>query len=156
MNHEDLGYPEYHYQGMGCGLEDRGITDRYEAMQYGWDEAIERCASEVIDPIFEHIEQSTVSIQDAWVACGGNEGIKATKNELLTALRLLDGVEEEYHSSQTAYNAVIGYMLGKGYMESPLEFLRCWNEGNFEALREEWPDAPEEIYLADPLYKGKK
>ena len=32
---------EYSSQGMGCGLEDRGITDRYEAMQYGWDEAIE-------------------------------------------------------------------------------------------------------------------
>lgn len=58
--------------------------------------------------------------------------------------------------TETAYNAVIGYMLGKGYCEEPLEFLRCWNEGNFEALREEWPDAPEEIYLADPLYKGNK
>jgi len=33
-------FPEYHYQGMGCGLEDRNITDRYEAMQYGWEEAI--------------------------------------------------------------------------------------------------------------------
>jgi len=66
---------------------------------------------------------------------------------------------EELGKTEATYNAVINYMLGKGYMESPLEFLRCWNEGNFEALREEWPDAPEEIYLADPLgshplYKG--
>lgn len=37
-------WPEYHAQGMGCGLEDRGITDRYDAMRYGWDEAIERVA----------------------------------------------------------------------------------------------------------------
>ena len=44
-----LNWPEYHYQGMGCGLEDRGITDRYEAMQYGWDCAIERCAEIVPD-----------------------------------------------------------------------------------------------------------
>ena len=29
---------------MGCGLEDRGITDRYDAMRYGWDEAIDRVA----------------------------------------------------------------------------------------------------------------
>lgn len=31
----------YHPEGMGCGIEDRGITDRYEACEYGWDEAIE-------------------------------------------------------------------------------------------------------------------
>ena len=37
-------WPDYHPQAMGCGLEDRGITDRYEAMQYGWDQAIEHVA----------------------------------------------------------------------------------------------------------------
>lgn len=36
-------WPDYHHNGMGCGLEDRGITDRYEAMQHGWDDAFERC-----------------------------------------------------------------------------------------------------------------
>ncbi|MCP1273222.1 hypothetical protein NKW43_05925 [Gluconobacter albidus] len=36
--------PEYHPQGMGCGLEDRGIHDRYRAMEYGWDEAVEMCS----------------------------------------------------------------------------------------------------------------
>src|SRR5699024_1903728 len=34
--------PEFHSEGMGCGLEDRGITDRYEAMEYGFREAIEQ------------------------------------------------------------------------------------------------------------------
>jgi hypothetical protein len=64
--------------------------------------------------------------------------------------------EKEAIDSDICWNAVLDYVLNKGYMESPMEFLRCWNEGNFEALREEWPDAPEEIYLADPLYKGEK
>ena len=59
------------------------------------------------------------------------------------------------NKTEAAYNAVISYMLGKGYTEEPLEFLRCWNEGDFDALREEWPDAPKEIYYADPLYKGE-
>lgn len=40
--------PQYHDEGMGCGLEDRGITDRYDACRYGWDEAIERIYGEVI------------------------------------------------------------------------------------------------------------
>lgn len=44
------GEPEYHHQGMGCGLEDRNITDRYEAMQYGWDQAMERVYGEHINP----------------------------------------------------------------------------------------------------------
>lgn len=42
------GEPEYHSQGMGCGLEDRGITDRYEAMQHGWEQAMERIYGENI------------------------------------------------------------------------------------------------------------
>jgi hypothetical protein len=61
---------------------------------------------------------------------------------------------DELGKTEATYNAVIDYMLCKGYNQEPLEFLRCWNEGDFDALREEWPDAPEEIYLADPLYKG--
>jgi hypothetical protein len=40
--------PEYHEQGMGCGLEDRNITDRYEAMSFGWEKAMERAESEII------------------------------------------------------------------------------------------------------------
>lgn len=42
------GEPEYHEQGMGCGLEDRGITDRYEAMRHGWEQAMERVYGENI------------------------------------------------------------------------------------------------------------
>ncbi|MEL4885691.1 hypothetical protein N6P31_01175 [Pectobacterium betavasculorum] len=40
--------PQYHESGMGCGLEDRNITDRYEAMRHGWDSAMERVYGEVI------------------------------------------------------------------------------------------------------------
>lgn len=47
------GETEYHQQGMGCGLEDRNITDRYDAMQHGWDSAIERAYSEHVNPALE-------------------------------------------------------------------------------------------------------
>lgn len=41
--------------------------------------------------------------------------------------------------------------------DSELDFLRLWNEGEFDKLRKEWPEAPEEIYIgADPLYKSSK
>lgn len=41
--------PEYHDQGMGCGVEDRGYqSDGYSACYYGWESAMERVYSEVI------------------------------------------------------------------------------------------------------------
>lgn len=53
----EIDYPEYHYQGMGCGLEDHGVTDRYEAMQYGWDEAAGRYESEVVEPLVARVKE---------------------------------------------------------------------------------------------------
>lgn len=41
--------PEYHDQGMGCGVEDRGYQrDGYSACAYGWESAMDRIYSEVI------------------------------------------------------------------------------------------------------------
>lgn len=60
-------------------------------------------------------------------------------------------ISEAVGQASVAYNAVIDYMLNAGSTEDPMSFLRCWNEGNFDALRKDWPDAPPEIYLADPL-----
>ena len=48
--------------------------------------------------------------------------------------------------------AVIQYTLKD---DEGLAFLQCWNGGDFQAIREEWPDAPEEVFWADPLYKRK-
>lgn len=46
--------PEYHAQGMGCGLEDQGIHDRYAAMEYGWDQAVERCIERIPEELYTH------------------------------------------------------------------------------------------------------
>jgi hypothetical protein len=43
--------PEYNHVAMGCGLEDNGITDRYDAMLYGWNEAICRYKDNLPDYI---------------------------------------------------------------------------------------------------------
>lgn len=41
--------PEYHDQGMGCGVEDHGYQrDGYSACYYGWESAMDRVYSEVI------------------------------------------------------------------------------------------------------------
>ena len=41
---------QFNSHSMGCGLEDRNITDRYEAMEHGFEKAIEY-AYEAIESI---------------------------------------------------------------------------------------------------------
>ncbi|BBI61759.1 hypothetical protein [Vreelandella sulfidaeris] len=36
-----------------------------------------------------------------------------------------------------------------------LAFLRCWYEADFDDIRRDWPEAPEEVFIgADPLYRS--
>ncbi|MGS3504039.1 hypothetical protein [Citrobacter koseri] len=67
--------PQYHAEGMGCGLEDRGITDRYDACRYGWDEAMERIYGEVI-PCAEEIAFPATSAFLAEVRASGVDAVK--------------------------------------------------------------------------------
>lgn len=46
----------------------------------------------------------------------------------------------------TAALAAMEFMLNPE-CECPMEFLRCWNEGNFDAIRDEWPEAPEAVFV---------
>ncbi len=50
--------------------------------------------------------------------------------------------------------AAIEYALQLGSADDGLVFLRCWSEGEFDVIRAEWPEAPEEVFGADPLYKA--
>jgi len=58
------GEPEYHDQGMGCGLEDRNIIDRYEAMQHGWECAMERVYSENVSWAKDQLSSALSTIPD--------------------------------------------------------------------------------------------
>ncbi|HBY7418472.1 TPA: hypothetical protein MI645_02135 [Klebsiella pneumoniae] len=64
--------PQYHDEGMGCGLEDRGITDRYDACRYGWDEAMERVYGEVI-PCADELDFSATDRIVAGIKADGVE-----------------------------------------------------------------------------------
>ena len=43
------------------------------------------------------------------------------------------------------WRALLNFVLDGGSTEQ-LEFLRAWREGNFEACRRDWPEAPENVY----------
>lgn len=72
---------------------------------------------------------------------------------LMFADDLLTHIKQQ-QQSEASSNAVIRFMLDNP-CESPLEFLRCWNEGNFDALREEWPEAPDDIYIGPDQFHPK-
>nr|MCX3323361.1 hypothetical protein [Bacillus paranthracis] len=72
--------PEYHDQGMGCGVEDHGYQrDGYSACYYGWESAMDRVYSEVIpDAIPE--TPATDTFLDEVRAQGVDAAIEAAKN----------------------------------------------------------------------------
>ena len=72
--------PQYHDEGMGCGLEDRGITDRYDACRYGWDEAMERVYGEVI-PCADELDFSAADRIVAGIKADGVEEFAESQKE---------------------------------------------------------------------------
>ena len=60
----DIDDPEYNYSAMGCGLEDRNITDRYEAMQYGWEQGNEAWG-EIVNDIEDNINELEEKLEKA-------------------------------------------------------------------------------------------
>lgn len=93
--------PEYQYDGMGCGIEDRGITDRYEAARYGWDEAMERIYSEVM-PCAADIETPAT---DAYLNSVQAEGAEALTQILQVMMDAGDFVGDEVGAIAGAIDA---------------------------------------------------
>ncbi|BAU76160.1 hypothetical protein [Metapseudomonas furukawaii] len=96
-------------------------------------------------------ETKSISLLDAWEALGHDLGCNPETDEVLASVRYAATL-----ASNDAAVAAITYVLANP-CEEPLEFLRCWNEGNFDALRKEWENVPDEVFIgADPLFKPSK
>ena len=79
----------YHPEGMGSGLEDREITDRYEACEYGWNEAIES----VIE-VFNNIENHDDT--DVFIKCNNCSRRKLYMLGYEDAVKEEPGVTKEF------------------------------------------------------------
>ncbi|MDH2434733.1 hypothetical protein QCD60_29595 [Pokkaliibacter sp. MBI-7] len=66
----------------------------------------------------------------------------------------MTSMRETAEAPVVAAVAAIEYALQLGSGDDGLVFLRCWSEGEFDVIRAEWPEAPEEVFGADPLYKA--
>ena len=82
--------PEYHDQGMGCGVEDHGYQrDGYSACYYGSESAMERVYSEVIP---DAIPETPAT--DAFLAEVRAQGVKSLSNAVQSVI-----AERQRHQS---------------------------------------------------------
>lgn len=49
----EIDWPELHQQALGCGVEDRNLTNRYECAEYGFNEGVDCAASCVPNDIYD-------------------------------------------------------------------------------------------------------
>ena len=53
----------------------------------------------------------------------------------------------------TQNNAAVAAIQFALETDDGLTFLRCWNQGDFDVIRREWPEASEDVFIgADPLH----
>jgi hypothetical protein len=57
----EIDWPQLHSEALGCGVEDRGIRDRYEAAEYGWQVGMEAASERVPELIYD--EETVLAIQ---------------------------------------------------------------------------------------------
>ena len=64
---EEIGEMSYPSEGIGSGLEDVGITDRYEAAAYGWNETVERIGEIIRSHMEDEPVSNTDKLEDGWI-----------------------------------------------------------------------------------------
>ena len=98
----EMEWPDYNAQAMGCGLEDRNITDRYEAMQYGWDQAIDRVAECLPEILYTAPPAAAVSepLTDEQITAIVREASKgsAIRRDGSTSMRIARAIEAAIRS----------------------------------------------------------
>jgi hypothetical protein len=94
-------------------------------------------------------------LEAAAVRLGSKQHTVAATVDTCMAKKAMDEALEMLSAEAQTNPAVaaIQYAIDAGHGDDGLQFLECWNEGNFEACRREWPDAPDDCYIgADPLF----
>lgn len=94
-----------------------------------------------------------VDMNDKQIVKRLTEELEAQQEQIRRLTMLIeerDKTLDEYDARNNPAVAAIQYALNDDDCQT---FLRLWNEGEFDTLREEWDDVPDEVFEgADPLH----
>ncbi|MCZ4337633.1 hypothetical protein [Shewanella colwelliana] len=89
-------------------------------------------------------DEGSAQVSELMVAFATNTTVKGAR--VIAASHL----DCSHPSESRASIAAIEYALNN---DEGQEFLRCWLHGDFDALRKEWPNVPDTVFIgADPLH----
>lgn len=98
---EEMKYP---IDGIGCGLEDAGITDRYESAEYGWNEA----ADMAYDVIKNHLSDTE---NEGWILV--EDGLPEERNSMFAKWKGTDKWSESmFEKISSDVNVTVEYEDG--------------------------------------------
>lgn len=98
---EEMKYP---IDGIGCGLEDTGITDRYEAAEYGWNEA----ADMAYDVVKNHLSDTE---NEGWILI--EDGLPEERNSMFAKWKGTDKWSESmFEKISSNVNVTVEYEDG--------------------------------------------
>ena len=158
----------YHPESMGCGLEDCMITDRYEACEYGWNEAIE-AVMEVINNYEDH-DDTDVSMKcnncsrRKWYMLGYEDAVKEEPGVAKEFLKQCKQIVKKYEKNYSGWISLEERMPTKEecendyfwlmfkYNTSPVVARCCWVEsedenGNDDSFSEFFIDQYPQMYI---------
>lgn len=90
-NHEPYGWVQTRGDAINHFTQEWDVVESWEERGFEYKAMFNR----VEQAGAQHQGELVIDVQDAWEACGGNPGIKATKSELLAALRMMNEAEDE-------------------------------------------------------------
>lgn len=98
---EEMKYP---IDGIGCGLEDAGITDRYESAEYGWNEA----ADMAYDVVKNHLSDTE---NEGWILV--EDGLPEERNSMFAKWKGTDKWSESmFEKISSDVNVTVEYEDG--------------------------------------------
>lgn len=103
----------------------------------------------------EYIARWSNAIDEHEAIAAAKQAQQAESDLLRNARQLVKDIKAKQAEPVAADPAVAAIQFALETHSDGLHFLRLWNEGEFDLLRREWPEAPEDIYIgADPLLEA--
>lgn len=147
-----------HFKSMRFVADSHAEAERFRDLHNNSLKEVERRVNELRDVLTaEHAAMISAELERShnatshrpMVGCETEEGLPVIHAESESC-----AVCKPSHATDAGV-AAIHYALKLGV--EGIDFLRCWNEGGFDAIRAEWPDAPESVYIgADPAHPKTK